>query len=294
MRLPPLKYLRTFQIAGRHLSFKDAADELAVTGSAVSHQIKNLESFLGVPLFERKARALDFTDAGRGYFEFLNGMFARLESETQQLQTQFGRGIVRLWLPPFFASEAVLKSLSSFAHAATETDIRVSTQSSEMNTHPAEADLSVLVGKDDWPELITYRLFARSVVTACAPALLKEQKFDAYDSLNGQTLIVHDDGRDAWEQWAATLGIPELKPKRLIRFDSMPAVVHAAEQGLGIALVSWPLAKDRFISGALVRVFETELETGESFYLAHRPKDAERAEVRGLADWMLEKFQDRT
>ncbi|MGI9287106.1 MAG: LysR substrate-binding domain-containing protein, partial [Pseudomonadales bacterium] len=260
-------------MAGRHLSFKDAADELAVTASAVSHQIKNLESFLGVTLFERKTRSLELTDAGRRYFEFLDGMFARLESETQQLRTQFGRDIIRLWLPPFFANEALLKTLSSFPNASTETDIRVSTQRSGMNTHPAEADLSVLLGHDDWSELTTYRLFARRLVTACAPSLLKKQKFESYDSLNGHTLIVQDSGRDSWEQWAATLDIPAPKPKKLIRFDSMSAVVRAAEQGLGIALVSWPLAKDRFTSGALVRVFETELETGDNFYLAHRPED---------------------
>lgn len=292
-RLPSLKYLRTFQIAGRHLSFKDAADELAVTASAVSHQIKNLETFLGVALFDRKTRALEFTAAGRDYFDFLDGMFARLESETQQLRSQFGRSVVRLRLPPFFASEALLKSLSSFAHAIAETDIHVSTQAGNMKTHPAEADLSVLLGNDDWPELATYRLFARKVVTACAPVLLEEKKFDSYESLNGQTLIVHDSGRDTWEQWAATLGIAAPQPKKLIRFDSMSAVARAAEQGLGIALVSWPLGKDWFDSGGLVRLFDTEVETGESFYLAHRPKDAERAEVRTLTEWMLEKFQQR-
>lgn len=290
MRLPPLKYLRTFQIAGRHLSFKAAADELAVTGSAVSHQIKNLEAFLGVVLFERKARSLEFTVAGQRYFDFLDGMFLRLERETRQL-SHFRRGSVRLWLPPFFASEALLGQLSSFVHVDAEIDIRISTQPNEMNTHPVEADLSVLVGKGDWPELATYRLFARSVVTACSPELFAQCKFDTYASLSGQTLIVHDDGRDNWERWAAAFGIPEFAPKRLMRFDSMAAVVHAAEQGLGIALVSWPLAKQRFTCGALVRVFERELETGESFYLAHRPAAAKRTEVRALADWMLGKFQ---
>ncbi len=290
MRLPPLNYLRTFQIAGRHMSFKMAADELAVTGSAVSHQIKNLEEFLGVALFERKARSLEFTVAGQRYFDFLDGMFLRLERETRQL-SHFRRGSVRLWLPPFFASEALLSRLSSFAQVDDEIDIRISTQPNEMNTHPVEADLSVLVGKGDWPELTTYRLFARSVVTACSPALFEKNNFDSYDSLNNQTLIVHDDGRDNWERWATTFGIPEFEPKRLMRFDSMAAVVHAAELGLGIALVSWPLAKQRFTSGALVRVFEREFATGESFYLAHRPKTSKRTEVRALIEWMLENFQ---
>lgn len=293
-RLPSLKHLRTFQIAGRHLSFKDAADELAVTASAVSHQIKKLEVFLGVALFERKARALALTDAGRDYFAFLDGMFARLESETEQLSVQYGRGIVRLSAPPFFANEAFLKRLSSFQSASSEADIRISTQPGSMDTHPAGADLSILLGTDNWPELTTYRLFARRFVIACAPSLLQEQQLGSFESLNGQTLIVHDSQADVWGRWASTRGIPAPKPNKLIRFDSMLAVARAAQQGLGIALVSWPLGADWFESGALVRVFDSEIETGESFYLAHRPGDAQRYEVRRLADWILKEFQDDT
>lgn len=292
MRLPSLKHLRTFQIAGRHLSFKSAANELAVTASAVSHQIRTLETFLGVALFERKTRSLALTDAGRDYFEFLDEMFARLESETQQLQTQYGRGIVRLSAPPFFANEAFLKRLSSYKDSSSEADIRVSTQPGSMSTHPAGADLSILLGNDNWPDLTTYRLFARRFVIACSPLLLREQQLSSFESLNGQTLIVHESHSDEWERWANTLKIPPPKAKKLIRFDSMLAVARAAQQGLGIALVSWPLGADWFKSGALVRVFDNEIETGESFYLAHRPEDARRGEVRKLAEWILREFQD--
>ena len=90
--LPSLKSLRAFQIAGRHLSFKDAADELFLTASAVSHQVKNLEDYLGIELFLRKTRALELTDPGKKYFEFLDGMFTRLEAETHQIRADYGRG----------------------------------------------------------------------------------------------------------------------------------------------------------------------------------------------------------
>ncbi len=292
MRLPSLRYLRTFQIAGRHLSFKVAAKELSVTPSAVSHQIRNLESFLGMALFVRKTRSLALTEAGRNYFEFLDGMFSRLESETRQLRTQYGRSIIRLCVPPFFASEALLPRLSFFQATSSDTDIRVSTQPSAMKVHPPEADLSILLGTDSWPGLITHRLLARQVVAACAPSLHAEQNLDSYESLNGQTLIVHESRPDAWEDWAIALKIAAPKPRKLIRFDSMSAVVRAAEQGLGIALVSWPLAKAWFDSGVLIRIFDDELETGECFYLAHRQEDSNRPEVRRLIDWLLDEFRE--
>src|SRR5210317_1204216 len=101
-KLPSLRSLRGFQVAGKHLSFKLAADELYITASAVSHQVKSLEGFLGIDLFIRKTRALEFTEPGRTYFEFLDSMFARLETETHQLWSQYGRGMIRLCVPPFF------------------------------------------------------------------------------------------------------------------------------------------------------------------------------------------------
>lgn len=292
MRLPSLKYLRTFQIAGRHLSFKIAADQLSITPSAVSHQVRNLESYLGFALFSRKTRALELTDAGRRYFEFLDAMFTRLESETEQLCNQYHRSVVRICVPPFFASEALLPRLASFGSASRETDIRVSTQPSATKAHPSEADVSVLLGTGNWPALRTYPLMARRVVVACAPALLAKEKLRSYDSLNGQTLIVHENRLNSWAQWATGVGIPQPEPSKLLHFDSMAAVVRAAERGLGVALVSWPLARAWFDSGALARVFEDEIETGECFYLAHRPEDADRPEVRRLIDWLIHEFHE--
>jgi len=292
MRLPSLNQLRTFQLAGRHLSFKVAAAELSLTPSAVSHQIRKLESFLGIALFVRGTRSLDLTDAGRNYFDFLDGMFARLENETQLMLTRYGRSIVRLCVPPFFASEALLPRLSDYQLIAQDTDIRVSTQPSAMKIHPPEADLSILLGADHWPDLVTFRLMARRVVVACNAALRSAANLHSYESLNGQTLIVHESRPESWRNWANWLGIPPVTPRKLIRLDSMAAVVRAAEQGLGLALVSWPLGKACFENGSLVRVFEEEMETGEHFYLAHRAEDGDREEVGQLVQWLLHEFSE--
>lgn len=113
-RMPSLRSLRAFQTAGRHLSFKLAAEELCLTASAISHQVKSLEAFLDLDLFVRKTRALEFTEAGKKYFDFLDSMFARLEMETHQLWAQYGRGMIRLCVPPFFASEILLPKLHDF------------------------------------------------------------------------------------------------------------------------------------------------------------------------------------
>lgn len=289
-RLPSLRSLRVFQVAGRHLSFKLAAEELCLSASAVSHQVRNLEQHLGIKLFLRRTRALEFTDAGRKYFTYLDGMFARLEAETAQLSAEANRGLIRLCVPPFFASEMLLPRLQSFQATAPDTDIRLATQPSLMKVHPAEADLSILLGDGDWPELVTHRLFARRLIIGCAPSLADGLDPQSYASLDGQTLIVHENRPEAWENWARALGIAPPRAGKVIRFDSMSAVVQAAAQGLGVAIVSWPLARNRFDRGELVRVFKQEVTTREHFYLAHRPDESERPEVARLIDWIIAEF----
>lgn len=290
MRLPSLNHLRTFQLAARHLSFKHAAEELFVTPSAVSHQVRALEGRLGVTLFNRKTRSLELTDAGQAYFSTLDSLFARLESETDQLRDRYGRDILRLSLPPFFASEALLPAIASYQEQHPATDIRIVTQPSSMDVHPAEADISILVGNGQWQGLEAHRLFPHRFVVACAPSLLAGIDLRSADQLDGQTLIVHEGRRNAWDRWSDSIGVPRVRPGKLIRLDSMSAIARAAEKGLGIALVSWPLGKAWFDSGGLTRVFEDEFDTGDSFFLVLRPEESARQEVQNLKTWLLDNF----
>ena len=294
MRLPSLKYLRTFQVSGKHLSFKDASKELSITASAVSHQIRNLETFLGVQLFHRLTRSLEFTDAGQKYYAFLDLMFSRLETETQQLWSEYGREIVRLCVPPFFASEALLPKLSSFQSVSPKTDIRVTAQPSAMRVHPAEADLSILLGQIETPGLKTHALFAHRSVVACSPAFLESRKIESYKDLNGQTLIVHDNRPNSWKEWASRVGVDAPVPGNVLRSDSMSAIARAAQQGLGIALISWPLSRAWFLDNSLVKVFDEEIETGEKFQVAYRQEDVDRISVAALRDWIIENFESYT
>jgi LysR family glycine cleavage system transcriptional activator len=289
-RLPSLRALRVFQVAGRHLSFKQAAEELFISASAVSHQVRNLEDFLGIDLFVRKTRALELSDAGAKYFAFLDEMFSLLETETHQLFAEYGRSMIRLCVPPFFASEMLLPRLQSFQSLLPDTDIRLTTQPSLMKVHPAEADLSILLGSGDWPDLVTYRLFARRLIAGCAPSLAANLDSSSLASLDGQTLIVHENRPHAWDNWAGALGAAPPRAGKIIRFDSMSAVVQAAVAGLGVAIVSWPLSRNHFESGALVRAFPQEVTTNEHFFLAHRPGAPERLDIMKFIDWVIDEF----
>jgi len=290
MSAEPLKYLKTFQIAAQRGSFAAAAAELCVTASAVSHQIRRLEQQLGVALFERRARSLVLTDAGARYLAQLEEVFALLASATAQLRARFSKVVLRLQVPPFFSQELLLPRLARFSAAHPDADIQIATRIGPIEVHPADADVSVVIGDGHWPDLEVRELFAQSFVPACSPQLLEFSGVTQVAQLANESLIVHTRRQDLWERWAVAVGLPALQPRQQVRFDTMSAVVDAAERGVGFALVSAPLSRGRFARGALRRAFAAEITTGESYFVLLRPQDTRRPEVRALRDWLVSEF----
>lgn len=291
MHTPSLRFLKTFHIAAKRGSFKAAAEELCVTASAVSHQIKALEQQLGVTLFNRGPRSLTLSVAGAHYLENIDAVFSRLESVTEQLKRRFSRAVVRLQVPPFFASELLVPRLSSFGTLHSDIDIQIETDIAPNEEHSSDADVSIVVGNGQWPDVQATRLFEQAYVVACAPERLRAAaRIDSVADLVQQPLIAHKRRRDLWDRWAAMMGVEPLRPKQLIEFNSMASIVHAAEEGVGIALVSAPVAAQRFANGSLVKVFDDELVTGDAYYLVTRIEDAQRLGVRALIGWMLQQY----
>ena len=290
MRLPSLRFLRTFHVAARVGSFKAAADELCITASAVSHQMKELEAHLGVPLFERGPRSLRLTEAGSQYRECIDSVFASLETAADQLRARFSRAALRLSAPPFFASELLVPQLINFSAVHPDVDIRITTPSASNQAHAASTDISVIVGSGPWPQLSAARLFAQIFVPACAPGLVNELRACSDPFWGGHALLVHSNRPNLWDQWASTHDIGALGSMQRIHFDSMSAVVNAAENSVGIALVSAPIAAARFAAGTLARLCDQELTTGEAYYVLSRPEDTPRQPVQALMTWLLQQF----
>jgi LysR family transcriptional regulator, glycine cleavage system transcriptional activator len=288
MRTPSLKAIKTFQIAARHSSFAVAANELCITPSAVSHQIKTLETQLGLPLFSRGARALALTDAGARYLEQIDDLFTRLDSVTEQLRARFGRSSVRLHVPAYYASEMLLPRLSEFSKLHDGIDLRIDTSGAHGRTHAPEADISVVVGTGPWNGLVAQPLFAQTMVPACSPGLLAERPVKRYEDLNSHTLLVHEARRDDWDRWATNVGLKELRPAQIVRIDSMSAATRAAEKKIGIALLPAELSRRKFSAGRLVRVFDEELVTQENYTLLVRTEDENRDDIRALCAWLVD------
>jgi LysR family transcriptional regulator, glycine cleavage system transcriptional activator len=291
MRTPSLKAIKTFQIAARHSSFAVAADELCITPSAVSHQIKTLETALGLPLFARSSRALALTDAGARYLEQIDDLFTRLDTVTEQLRARFGRSSIRLHVPPYFASEMLLPRLSEFSKVHDGIDLRIDTSGTD-RAHAAEADISVVVGSGPWNGVVAHTLLAQKLVPACSPELFAERPIHNYADLNAHTLLVHEARRDDWDRWAETVGIKNLQPAQIVRIDSMSAATRAAEKSIGIALLPAELSRRKFAMNRLKRVFDDELVTEQHYTLLVRREDENRDDVRALCAWLIAACRD--
>ena len=289
-RSPPLKGLRAFCAAARHLSFKLAAEELCLTPSAVSHQMKELERLLGVRLFERRTRALELTAAGQRLLQQVEPLLEALDRALAQVTRQDGRQTLRVRAPALFANELLIPRLDEFCEAYPLIDVQLDTRDPRPISHPPTADVSIVLS-DMPPEGVrSTRLFSTPLAAVCAPqhagrvARLGRQVFGSLP------LIVDRNRPLAWSSWAAEVGLQRPEPRQLLEFDTMIAAVRAAERGLGIALVPVLLCQSWIRSGALVRVFAVELTTREAYYLVSRPRDAERAPVKALTRWALAQY----
>ena len=175
-----------------------------------------------------------------------------------------------------------------------DTDIRLVMQPSPMQAHPAEADLSILLGGGDWPGLETVTLFRRRILTACSPEFKEASRIRRYRDLDGLTLIVHENRPNSWANWARAVNTTPPRPGKVLRFDSMAAVVQASAQGLGVAIVSWPLSERWFERGDLVPALTDRIPTDEYFHVAMRPDEGRRDDVLALRDWIVREFSRDT
>jgi LysR family transcriptional regulator, glycine cleavage system transcriptional activator len=289
-RAPPLRNLRAFCIAARHRSFKAAADELALTPSAVSHQMKELEKLMGVRLFERKTRALALTTAGHTLLDEMAPLLDLMDRSLAQFSRRHRRRNVRVRLPPFFASELFVPRLESFFALHPGIDIQVDTVDPWPSEHPLSADVSIVLTNVKPQGVKAARLFPVTLAAVCAKGFAASVARLGRDAFRETALIVQKARPFAWSAWANELGLDTPEPRNIIELDTMFSVVRAAERGIGIALVPEILCEAWFRSGALVRLFSLQLETDDAYFLVSRLNDADKPEVTAITDWTLAQF----
>ena len=289
-----LRGLRTFCVAARYESFKVAADELFITASAVSQQIKNLEQELGLQLFERSTRELKLTETGSALFEQLDPLVDQLDTVVADFRQAGRRKSVRVSVQPFFASEFFVPRLSEFTAMHPEIDIQVGTSDEASEKLPADADLSIRLFRSPPAGTQSDLLFPLRMAPAGSPDFKKSLKIQKKKIVSPFPVIVHETRPKAWTEWSESSGIALPDDFKVTRLDSMIAVVRAAEQGIGAALVPVPIADLWFKQGSIVRLFPQELVADQSYFLVSREDRDTDAAVETLRRWILQKFAAQT
>jgi LysR family glycine cleavage system transcriptional activator len=225
--------LRTFCVAARYESFRAAADELYITSSAVSHQIKGLEEELGLQLFDRGSRELKLTDVGSSLYEEISPLIDQLDTIVADYRKSGRRKSVRISVQPFFASEFFVPRLSEFTAEHPDIDIQVGTSDESAEKHPADADLSVRLFHAPPARLRSDLLFPLRMVPAGSPAFKKSMVVKKKQIKSPFSLIVHETRPKAWKNWSKATGIGIPADSKVTRLDSMIAVVRGYRRGPG-------------------------------------------------------------
>jgi LysR family transcriptional regulator, glycine cleavage system transcriptional activator len=254
--LPPLAALRAFEAAARHLSFKRAAAELAVTPTAISHQIRLLEDTLGLKLFERRPRLLLLTPEGQRLYPVLRDGFDAFARAMASLNTRRSRTVVTLSATRAFTSRWLVPRTTSFAAAHPGMDLRLHAADEPVDFRGATVDVAIRYGRGSFPGLKAEELFRDEFAPVASPHLGLREPGD----LRRQTLIHFewyraDSETPIWPRWLARAGMRDLEPRAELTFTDESHAIQAAIAGQGVALLDLMLIADELASGALVQPF---------------------------------------
>ncbi len=291
-RLPPLNALRNFEAAARHGSFKHAAEELCVSHSAVSHQIKQLERHLGVELFVRKARSVELTKHGRDYYPVLRGAFDRIAEGTERIFTPNIPGILTVQAYSTFAIRWLIPRLPGFGDTHPEIRVRLHTSQWDVDFEHEDIDVCILIGDGTRSDLHYEFLFSSQIFPVCSPSLLRDNNpFDTPEELAGHTLLQVYPSEKDWWTWLEKNGIEGVDPDSGLQFDSYDMALNTAMQGHGIALGMEPFVNHDLEAGLLVEPLPgLRVYARGDWYLACRKEKTSMEKVVKFRAWVLEEI----
>src|SRR5271165_1982817 len=297
-RLPQVAFFQGFEAAARNLSFTKAAEELFITQSAVSRQIKALEDHLGVALFERRPRSLILTEAGQTLYRVTTDVLERLQNavdalgsavRTRQLSITTTTGFASLWLIP---------RLPRFTNLHPDTDVRISATTDMLNLERSLVDLAIRYCPPETVPEGTIRLFGEEILPVCSPALLRDRSrpLKRPQQLKDHTLL-HFDYPGAvksfmdWRTWLSALGLGDLNPVRALQFSQYEQMIQAAINGQGVALGRQPLVNDLIQSGALVAPFKRTVVGSRAYFLIMPAAASGKPQVHAFVEWLLDEIK---
>ena len=286
--LPPLNALRAFEATARHLSVKNAADELCVTPGAVSQMLKALELHFGVMLFQRVNRGIYLTDAGQGYLPPVRNAFRQIAEASRRLTTSDDNGTLTVSVTPFFAAAWLVPRLKAFQDAHPDIDLQIVTSNALADFSRGGADVAVRHGLGRYPGLRSARVVAVEIVPVAAPSLVAQFGAPADPAELMRWPLVHDAERKGWHLWFQAQAFDDIGPPRGSAFDDSGLLLRAVLAGQGAGLLPAAMVARELAEGLLVKLADIALLEAFAYYLVYPEMSHERAKVAAFRTWILD------
>lgn len=281
--------LNTFAAAAQVLSFQEAAEALHVTPSAVSHQIRNLESMLGYPLFERLDKSIRLTSRGRQLYLEIREPLQQLHQASRNAMRGAEDNTLALSVAPVFATRWLVPRLKDFRALHPEISLSVIATISLVDFRSDPIDAAIRLGGGDWPDAVVRRLFDKRIAAVCHPDLVAGNggRFEVAQVL-GQTLIENSFMRGLWQAWLAAAGMET--PDELTSFEvqGTAQVLEVIAAGDAIGLVDVSFIRGELESGQLAIACDHMLCDDDGYFLTYPASMAGRTSLQIFEQWILE------
>lgn len=293
--IPPLNALRAFEVTARLGTLARAADELCVTPSAVGHQVKNLEDWLGLRLFRVEGTQRRLTAEGERLAQQLGDAFGQINLACRALARSKGAMELHINVTPTFAIRWLVPRLGRFQALHPDITVHIATSAKPIDFAKDDVYAAIQFGGGTWDGMQADLMFMEDVFPVCHPRLLKgDRPLTEPRDLKHHTLLHTYHRHGDWVRWLAAAGISkdEVDPDQGQVFDLTTMAVDAAEAGMGIAMSREAQVRDSIEAGRLVAPFRRDLLRGEGCYFITRPNRSEDPPVRAFRDWLLAEAND--
>lgn len=284
-RLPPLNALRAFEAAARLGNFSAAAQTLHVTHGAISRQVRQLEKWLGLTLFERSGRRVRLTDPGREYLNAIQSAFDAIAAATRLLSETGTRRRIAIDALPTFTMRWLLPRLARFP-LHSEVELRLVTSNRPLAGAADGFDVAIRRGPEEWPGCVAQEFLVEHDIPVCSPALLKRIPINGAGDLTRHTLLYSDTRPYAWERWFSVAGVPDLVVSSRQQFDHFYLTLQAAIDGLGVALGSRPIVDEDIKKGSLVTPLTGPNVRARGYWWVIPNSRAGDPVLRAFCDWL--------
>ena len=284
----PLNGLRVFAVVGRMLSFTGAARELHVTPSAVSHQIKALEDYLGVQLLRRNRNTISLTRPGRRYLAQISEHLTELTHATRALRASKGQEILRIAAPSSLLGLWLMPRIQRFIALAPDTGLALTAMNSPPALIQSEFDVVFWYGEETATGSPSVPLCENEIFPICSPSMVHgAAPLRAPAQLSKYTLFDSVDDRPGWHDWFKGAGLPEFHGTRYMNFTPKMFMQQAVGSGLGIGLTRTLLGAEPLARGELVCPFGPAVPVRSTYHLLLAAAPAQRRELALFRDWVL-------